>query len=54
MEGGRDGAESFLIRVEEQIRAVMLLCGASNVAELRQAPRLYGSELEKWMALTGR
>jgi len=53
VEGGRDGAERFLLRVEEQIRAVMLLCGASTVAELRDAPRLYGSELEKWMALTG-
>ncbi|MBO6939884.1 MAG: type 2 isopentenyl-diphosphate Delta-isomerase [Deltaproteobacteria bacterium] len=54
VEGGRDGAERFLIRVEEQIRAVMLLSGASTVAELRTAPRLYGSELEKWMALTDR
>ena len=49
--GGRDGAERFLIRVEEQIRAVMLLCGAQNIAQLQQAPRLYGAELKEWMAL---
>ena len=51
VEGGRDGAERFLIRVEEQIRAVMLLCGAQNIAQLQQAPRLYGAELKEWMAL---
>ena len=54
VEGGRTGAEQFLGRVESQIRAVMLLCGAATVADLRKAPRIIGPELGEWMALTER
>ncbi len=49
-EGGREGAEAFLQRVEDQLRAVMLLCGAANVPALRQAPKHIGGELREWMA----
>lgn len=49
-EGGREGAEAFLQRVEDQLRAVMLLCGAANVAALREAPKHIGGELREWMA----
>lgn len=51
-EGGRDGAVSFLRRVEDQLRAVMLLTGAANVAALRQAPRILGPNLKSWIELT--
>ena len=51
LEGGRPAAEAFLTRVENELRAVMLLVGASNVAELRQAPRYITGELRDWMAL---
>lgn len=50
MEGGRAGAERYLSRVESEIRAVMLLCGASSVADLRRAPRVVTGELAAWMA----
>lgn len=51
LEGGRPAAEAFLTRVEHELRAVMLLVGASNVAELRQAPRYITGELRDWMEL---
>lgn len=51
LEGGRPAAEAFLTRVENELRAVMLLVGASNVAELRQAPRYITGELRDWMEL---
>ncbi len=51
LEGGRPAAEAFLTRVENELRAVMLLVGASNVAELRQAPRYITGELRDWMKL---
>ncbi len=50
-EGGRDGAVAFLRRVEDQLRSVMLLCGASNVTELRAAPRMIGPNLRQWQSL---
>lgn len=50
-EGGRDGAIEFLRNVEHQLRSVMLLVGASNVAQLRSAPRIIGPNLRDWMAL---
>ena len=51
LNGGRPAAEAFLTRVENELRAVMLLVGASNVAELRQAPRYITGELRDWMEL---
>ena len=52
--GGREGAEAFLNRVENELRAVMLLSGAQSVDELRRAPRMIGPQLREWMALTDR
>ena len=52
--GGREGAEAFLNRVENELRAVMLLSGAQNVDELRRAPRMIGPQLREWMTLTDR
>jgi isopentenyl-diphosphate delta-isomerase len=51
MEGGRPGAEEFLSRVESELRAVMLLCGARTVRDLQNAPRLITGELRDWMSL---
>jgi isopentenyl-diphosphate delta-isomerase len=49
--GGRAGAEAFLDRVEAELRAVMLLCGARDVAALRKTPRLVRGELRAWLEL---
>lgn len=52
-EGGSEGAEAFLAQVEAELRAVMLLCGARTVAELRRAPRVITGDLRDWMAAAG-
>lgn len=49
-EGGRAAAEAYLDRVENELRAVMLLCGAGTVEQLRAAPRVLGGELKDWLA----
>ncbi len=51
LEGGREGAEGFLANVESQLRAIMLLVGARNIADLQEAPRFVTGELQQWMAL---
>lgn len=47
--GGREGALAFLDGVEAELRAVMLLTGSRDVAALRAAPRVLGSELRLWI-----
>ena len=49
LEGGRDGVESYLDQVERELRAVMLLCGAANLAALQSAPRIVVGELKDWI-----
>jgi isopentenyl-diphosphate delta-isomerase len=49
--GGRAEAERFVDQLEAEIRAVMLLCGAGSVAELRKLPRIIFSPLREWMQL---
>jgi isopentenyl-diphosphate delta-isomerase len=49
--GGRDAALSFLIQVERELRTVMLLVGASNLGQLRRAPRLLTGMLKEWNEL---
>jgi len=49
--GGKTEAERFVDQLEREIRAVMLLCGASSVGELRSVPRLVFSPLKEWMEL---
>jgi isopentenyl-diphosphate delta-isomerase len=46
--GGRQGALAFLDQVEAELRAVMLLVGAPDVAALRRTPKLLSPELERW------
>ena len=50
VEGGRAGAEAYLDGVEAELRAVMLLTGAGSIDELRDAPRVLGPTLERWLA----
>lgn len=47
--GGRAGAITFLDGVLTELRAVMLLTGSRDIAALRTAPRLLGSELKAWI-----
>jgi isopentenyl-diphosphate delta-isomerase len=49
--GGKAEAERFVDQLEREIRAVMLLCGARNLQELRSTPRLVFSPLREWMEL---
>jgi isopentenyl-diphosphate delta-isomerase len=51
--GGRDGAIAFLDRVEAELRAVMLLTGSRDLAALRRAPVVLGSELRAWIGDVG-
>jgi isopentenyl-diphosphate delta-isomerase len=50
-EGGAERAEAFLEAVERELRAVMLLCGARDLAALRKAPRVLVGELRDWLAV---
>lgn len=52
--GGRDEALRFLDQVEAELRAVMLLCGARDLASLRTVPRVLGPRLRRWMKLAKR
>ena len=49
--GGRAGANAFLDRIEQELRAVMLLVGAKDVEALRRAPRIILGDLKAWLAL---
>jgi isopentenyl-diphosphate delta-isomerase len=49
-EGGRAGAEAFLDRVERELRAVMLLCGARTIADMQRARRVVTGTLKDWLA----
>jgi isopentenyl-diphosphate delta-isomerase len=49
LEGGVDGARSFLLQVERELRSVMLLSGAKTIEELQQAPRVVTGELRDWI-----
>lgn len=48
--GGRAGAEAFLDSVENELRTAMLLSGAGTLDELRNAPRVLGPDLARWIA----
>ena len=50
LEGGEDGARSFLLRIERELRSIMLLCGARTIEELQRAPRIVSGELRDWIA----
>jgi isopentenyl-diphosphate delta-isomerase len=52
-EGGSAGVTLAAERLVEGIRALMLLVGARNIADLRRAPRILGPNLRAWMDLEG-
>lgn len=47
---GRAGVERFLDQVEQELSAVMLLCGVSRPQDLRHVPRVITGELKDWLA----
>jgi isopentenyl-diphosphate delta-isomerase len=47
--GGRAGATAFLEGVEAELRAAMLLTGSADLAGLRAAPRILGTDLRAWL-----
>lgn len=47
-EGGIGGAKQYLSRVVASVRAIMLLTGCRNPAELRSAPKIVTGELASW------
>ncbi len=49
--GGRKAALDFLIQVEAELRAVMLLVGAGSVRALRKTPVVLRGDLPIWAAL---
>lgn len=50
LEGNVDGARSYLLRIERELRSVMLLCGAKTIEELQRVPRIITGELRDWLA----
>lgn len=50
VDGGEKAAEAFLVGVENELRAAMLLCGARTVGELASAPKIITGELAEWTA----
>ena len=47
--GGRAGVVSFFERIENELRAAMLLTGSSTLAALARAPRLVDRQLLEWI-----
>jgi isopentenyl-diphosphate Delta-isomerase len=51
LEGGPQGAATFLETIEAELRAVMLLTGSADIDALRRAPVLCGGTLRAWRRL---
>jgi isopentenyl-diphosphate delta-isomerase len=49
-QGGADAVVRLLQNVEQQLRAIMLLCGAGNIKALQTAPKVITGELREWLA----
>ena len=50
-DSSRDGVFGFLNKIEDQLRSIMLLCGAASVSELARAERVICGELKDWLGL---
>ena len=50
-DGGYDAAIEVATVMRDTVRAVMLLTGSKNLAELRAAPRITGATLDRWLEL---
>ncbi|MCB1221223.1 MAG: type 2 isopentenyl-diphosphate Delta-isomerase [Planctomycetales bacterium] len=53
MDHGAEGAAQWVEQLGEELRSVMLLCGARNCNELMHVPRVYTGELKDWLAAYG-
>ncbi len=51
--GGVAAVHEFFDEVEAELRAVMLLVGAGDLASLRHAPRILSGELRGWLDQLG-
>jgi isopentenyl-diphosphate delta-isomerase len=51
MAGGAAAVEALLEQTAAELRAVMLLCGAADVAALQQVDRVYTGELAQWIGI---
>lgn len=49
--GGAAGARGALERIEQELRAVMLLVGAPDIDALRRTPRMLSPALERWVVM---
>jgi isopentenyl-diphosphate delta-isomerase len=47
--GGREQADAYLDRLQNELRTVMVLCGARTVADLQRVPRVITGELKEWL-----
>lgn len=50
MEGGAAAAAAYLGQLIEELRAVMLLCGARNHSAMQKVDRVYTARLREWLA----
>lgn len=48
-QGGARGAENYLLQIERELAAVMLLCGARTPADLKQRERVIGAKLREYL-----
>ena len=48
-DGGHDAALAFGEHTVRALRTAMLLTGSATIAELREAPRVVGARLERWL-----
>ncbi len=53
-QGGVNAVHALFDAVEAELRAVMLLAGAENIAALRKVPIIAGDALERWLAAAPR
>lgn len=53
MDHGSEGAAEWIGQLADELRSVMLLCGARNCSELKDVPRVYTGELKDWLAAYG-
>ncbi len=50
--GGEAAADLMLTKLENELKAVMLMCGARTVEDLQGAPKVIRGELREWVRVT--